>query len=260
MVSARPLTFKTFCPFTKRLGIVPSAPITLGITVTFVFHSFFSSQVKSKILSPFWFSLDFTLHAKFSRFSFFSSFFQNHKVWSYGRDLVIRLYFKIPERFVRLILRLCIYYLFEWQIWISSTNLNGLPSPSSRVLTHTLFVLISCILWLLLLLLFEFIYTSISRCFLIGVWVTTSLLKFRGLFSVFWSISVMLLSGWFILVFCFYVILCRGIRPATSIPAHFSIPNSIPMSWLRFPFRFLFECYSVWIKVHFHLGTFFEWL
>ena len=61
MVSARPPISNSFSPFTKPLGIVPSAPITIGITVTFMFHSFFSSQTRSKYLSLFFISLIFVL-------------------------------------------------------------------------------------------------------------------------------------------------------------------------------------------------------
>ena len=40
MVSARPSTFKSFCPFINPLVTVRKAPITIGIIVTFMFHSF----------------------------------------------------------------------------------------------------------------------------------------------------------------------------------------------------------------------------
>ena len=43
------------------LGIVPSAPTTIGITVTFMFHSFFSSLVRFKNLSLFLISFIFSL-------------------------------------------------------------------------------------------------------------------------------------------------------------------------------------------------------
>ena len=42
-------------------GAVPSAPITIDITVTFMLHSFFSSLAKSKYLSLFSLSFSFTL-------------------------------------------------------------------------------------------------------------------------------------------------------------------------------------------------------
>ena len=49
----------------------------------------------------------------------------------------------------------------------------------------------------------SFFYTSINWLFHIWVWVTTSLLKFPGLFSLFWPISIMQQFGWspFVLLF-----------------------------------------------------------
>ena len=47
MVSTRPLISKSFSSFISPLVTVPSAPITIGITVTFMFHSFSS---KAKVL------------------------------------------------------------------------------------------------------------------------------------------------------------------------------------------------------------------
>ena len=43
MVSTRPLISNSSSPCTKHLVIVPSAPTTFGIIVTFIFHSFFNS-------------------------------------------------------------------------------------------------------------------------------------------------------------------------------------------------------------------------
>ena len=43
MVSTCPLISKSSGPFTNPLRIVPNAPITIGITATFMFHSLFSS-------------------------------------------------------------------------------------------------------------------------------------------------------------------------------------------------------------------------
>ena len=41
MVSIRPQISNSSSPFIKPLGIVASAPITIGIDVTFMFQSFF---------------------------------------------------------------------------------------------------------------------------------------------------------------------------------------------------------------------------
>ena len=74
------------------LVTVPRAPFTIGIIVPFVFHSFFSSQARSRYLSLFFIFLQFypmiSLNDKillFGRFSFFFLFFffvDYHKVWS----------------------------------------------------------------------------------------------------------------------------------------------------------------------------------
>ena len=47
MVSPHPLISKSSSPFINRLVTVPRAQITIGITVTFIFHSFF--QFSSKV-------------------------------------------------------------------------------------------------------------------------------------------------------------------------------------------------------------------
>ena len=46
MVSTRPTISNSFSPFTKTLVTVTSAPITVGITVTFMFHIPFSTLVR----------------------------------------------------------------------------------------------------------------------------------------------------------------------------------------------------------------------
>ena len=60
-VSTSPLISKTFSLFITLLGIVPSAPITIGITVTVMFHCIFCSLARSGYLSLFWPSFNFTL-------------------------------------------------------------------------------------------------------------------------------------------------------------------------------------------------------
>ena len=44
MVSTRPPTSKSSSPFSNPLFTGPNAPITIGIIVTCMFHSFFNSQ------------------------------------------------------------------------------------------------------------------------------------------------------------------------------------------------------------------------
>ena len=61
MVSTRPFNSKSFSPCTNPLVTVPSAPIAIGITVTFMIHIFFNSLARSRYLSVFSPFLSFTL-------------------------------------------------------------------------------------------------------------------------------------------------------------------------------------------------------
>ena len=61
MVSTRPPTSKSSSPFSNPLVTVPNAPITIGIIVTCMFHSFFSSLARSWYLSFFSHSFSFIL-------------------------------------------------------------------------------------------------------------------------------------------------------------------------------------------------------
>ena len=61
MVSTLPFISKSSSLFINPLVTVPKIPITVGIIVTFMFHSFFISLEKSSYLSFFSFSFNFTL-------------------------------------------------------------------------------------------------------------------------------------------------------------------------------------------------------
>ena len=61
IVSTRPLISKSFSPFIKLSVTVPRAPITIGINITFMFHSFFKSLARSRYLSLFSLSFNLTL-------------------------------------------------------------------------------------------------------------------------------------------------------------------------------------------------------
>ena len=80
---------------------VSRAPITIAIFVTFMFRSFFNSLARSRYLSFFHCDPPGQQSRQFLKFSFFVGYY---KIWSSGRDLVIRLYLKILEEFERLIL------------------------------------------------------------------------------------------------------------------------------------------------------------
>ena len=47
IVSSRPLNSKSSSPFINPLVTVPREPITIGITITFMFRSFFNSSARS---------------------------------------------------------------------------------------------------------------------------------------------------------------------------------------------------------------------
>ena len=50
MVSTRPPTSKSSSPFSNPLVTIPNAPITIGIIITLLFHSFFNSLARSRYL------------------------------------------------------------------------------------------------------------------------------------------------------------------------------------------------------------------
>ena len=55
------LIFNSSSPFTHHLGSFPSAPVTIGITVTLMFHYIFGSLSRSRYLSLYSLSFNFTL-------------------------------------------------------------------------------------------------------------------------------------------------------------------------------------------------------
>ena len=61
MVSIHPFISKSSSPFNNPLVTVPKASISIGIIVTFMFHSFFNSLASSRCLSFFSFSFNLTL-------------------------------------------------------------------------------------------------------------------------------------------------------------------------------------------------------
>ena len=78
MVSTRPPTSKSSSPFNNLFVTVPKASITIGIIVTFIFHSFFNSLARSRYLSFFSHSFSFIFVASreskvdnFANFLFF---------------------------------------------------------------------------------------------------------------------------------------------------------------------------------------------
>ena len=61
MVSTRPSNSMSSSLLNNPLVTVPNAPVTIGIIVTFMFHSFFNSRARSRYLSFFTHSFSFIL-------------------------------------------------------------------------------------------------------------------------------------------------------------------------------------------------------
>ena len=87
MVFTRPRIFNSFSPCINPLETVPSAPITIGITVTFQFHSFFTSLARSRNLSLISFSSILPcdqpgwLSSQFGKLSFSCWLSLDHVIW-----------------------------------------------------------------------------------------------------------------------------------------------------------------------------------
>ena len=87
MVSTRPPTSKFSCPFNNPFVTVPKAPITIGIIVTSMFHSFFNSLARQRYLSFFSHSFSFmlwsagTAKTKILQILFFFFFFFCWLLW-----------------------------------------------------------------------------------------------------------------------------------------------------------------------------------
>ena len=137
MVSTRQPTSKSSSPFINPLVTVPNAPITIGIIVTCMFHSFFSSLARSRYLSFFSHSFSFIL-------------------WSAGtaNSTILQVLF-----FLLIIIKSGLLSGIKWSVCI-------LKSHGSL-----------CEL--------RVFHISVSWLSFTGDWVTASLLKYPGLFSVF---------------------------------------------------------------------------
>ena len=97
MVSTQLPTSKSSRPFNNPLVTMLKAPITIGIIVTFMFHSFFNSLARSRYLSLLAHSFSFILWSAgtakstilqifFSFLFFFFFVVDYYKFWSSGRD------------------------------------------------------------------------------------------------------------------------------------------------------------------------------
>ena len=99
MVSAPPPTSKSSSLLNNPLVTVPNATITIGIIVTCMFHRFFQFPSKVEVLillfTFFQFYSVVSRDSKVDNFAISLPFVDYYKVWSSGRDWVIRVYVKV---------------------------------------------------------------------------------------------------------------------------------------------------------------------
>ena len=127
MVSTRPPTSKSSRPFNNPLVIVPKAPITIRIIVTFIFHSFFNSLARSRYLFLFSHSFSFILWSAVTAKSTILQIFFFFLLIIIRSGLLAEIKWSIwrskPHRslcvsFSRTGAGLCVYHLLAW------SNLN----------------------------------------------------------------------------------------------------------------------------------------
>ena len=122
MVFTRPLISKSSSPLTNPLVIVPRALISIGITVTFMFHSFF--QIPSKVhLFIFLFAFLSVLlcdqpgqqSPQFGKFSCFLLLLLTISIFEIKWSIFIsKSQRSFYVSFSRINSELCIYHLFVW--------------------------------------------------------------------------------------------------------------------------------------------------
>ena len=122
MVPTHPPTSKSSSPFSNPSVTVPREPITIGIIVTVMFHSFFNSLARTTDLSFFSHSFSFILSsagtAKFTILQIIVSYGLLAEIrWSLCTSKSHR---SLYVSFSRTAAELCIYHLFLW------SNLNFL--------------------------------------------------------------------------------------------------------------------------------------
>ena len=140
MVSTRPPNSKSSSPFNNPLITVPKTPITIGIIITFIFHSFSNSQAKLRFLSFFSYSFSFIPcsvgKTKSSTLQIISFFFLLIIIRSgllpkiRGSVYMSKSHWSLCVSFSRRNIALCIYHLFVW------SNLNFLQHLPMEHLVH----------------------------------------------------------------------------------------------------------------------------
>ena len=139
MVSPRPPTSNSFSPFSNPLVTVPNAPITIGIIVTCMFHSFFQFPIKVEVLIPL-----------FTFFQFYSVVSRDSKVDYFASSLFCWLLLSLVfwpgfgDPFVCLLLLFTPFRVFYTSV--SRWFLTGVPAIGSLLKSPW----ISSVFWLIL--------------------------------------------------------------------------------------------------------------
>ena len=205
ILSNRPPTSESSSPFNNPLVTVPKAPITFGIIDIYMFQSFVNSLARLRYFSFFSRSFRFILWsagiAKSTILQVLHFFVHYDKVSSFRRDQVIRLSVKVLSEFMCVIFKnrcWVVYIPFVAMVkfkFLAHFPVRSpcLPSRVSANLLHSLYYYYYYYYYYLLIRVF---HISVSWSFFTGDWVTASLLKSPGLFSVFWLFSIMLCFRW----------------------------------------------------------------
>ena len=173
IVATRLTTSKSSRPFNIPLVIVPKAPITIGTIVTFMFHSFFNSLARSRYLSFFAHSFRFIL-------------------WSVrtAKSTILQILF-----FLLIIIRSGLLAGIRWSVCM-------LKSHRSLCMSFIIIIII-IIIYSLRVFHNSVSWWSFCEIFHTSFWVwerererERSLFRAPGLFTVFWLILAMFLSGW----------------------------------------------------------------
>ena len=134
MVSTRLVISKSSIFCTNPLVTVPRVPITIGITVTFMFHSFFNSLARSRyfhFLSILLCGQPGQQSPQFGKFSFLLIIIKSDR--DLGSVCISKSQRNLCMSFSMADSGLCIHHLFAWSKSDFLHIPNGSPCPSSRV-------------------------------------------------------------------------------------------------------------------------------
>ena len=149
MVCTRPHIFKSSNPCTNPLVILTRTPFTIGITVIFLFHSFFNFLTKSRYLSLAFF-LSYSVVSRNSKirnsasslFLFFIILRSGHLADIMWSVCISKSQRSLCVSFARTDSGLCIYHLFVCSNLNSCTLPSGSHCTPIRALSYTVSALI----------------------------------------------------------------------------------------------------------------------